>query len=131
MKGCGKSAPGVWRQAPHGKPHPEQDRIGVSCLLGRNISFRETRVGCLSAREQSPAEMNGCHRSADVEAYRLRDRTRLTGPPAPSGVYVAIGTTESRFQLGTLDTDDTGFAFDGGEVAPLFAFEHKCGQPPA
>ena len=29
MKGCGKSAPRSWQQERHGKPHREQDRIGV------------------------------------------------------------------------------------------------------
>ena len=28
VKGCGKSAPGAWQQASHGKPHPEQGQIG-------------------------------------------------------------------------------------------------------
>ena len=30
VKGCGKSAPGRWQQRSHGKPHPEQGRIGAS-----------------------------------------------------------------------------------------------------
>ncbi len=33
LKGCGKSAPGVWQQRLQGKPHPEQNQIGtVSCV---------------------------------------------------------------------------------------------------
>lgn len=30
MKGCGKSAPRIWQQVWHGKPHPEQDQIGAA-----------------------------------------------------------------------------------------------------
>ncbi len=30
MKGCGKSAPRTWQQGRHGKPHREQDQIGMT-----------------------------------------------------------------------------------------------------
>ncbi len=30
MKGCGKSAPRFWQQNWQGKPHPEQDQIGMT-----------------------------------------------------------------------------------------------------
>ncbi len=30
VKGCGKSAPRFWQQKWQGKPHPEQDQIGMS-----------------------------------------------------------------------------------------------------
>ncbi len=30
MKGCGKSAPRLWQQSWQGKPHPEQDQIGIA-----------------------------------------------------------------------------------------------------
>ncbi|VVT10804.1 conserved hypothetical protein [Sphingomonas sp. EC-HK361] len=50
VKGCGKSAPRAWQQGRHGKPHREQDRIGVarahSCVRG--VFPPATRVGRLS-----------------------------------------------------------------------------------
>jgi len=30
MKGCGKSAPRIWQQVRHGKPHLEQNQIGAA-----------------------------------------------------------------------------------------------------
>ena len=33
VKGCGKSAPRTWRQGRHGKPHREQNRIGMAGKL--------------------------------------------------------------------------------------------------
>jgi len=30
VKGCGKSAPPLWRQRGHGKPHLVQNRIGTT-----------------------------------------------------------------------------------------------------
>ncbi len=62
VKGCGKSAPGCWQQRPHGKPHPEQDQIGVS-------RRSQNRQGCFAPRDpgwllerarQRAAKMNGC-----------------------------------------------------------------------
>ena len=35
VKRCGKSAPGDWQPDPHGKPHREQCRIGISRGAGR------------------------------------------------------------------------------------------------
>jgi hypothetical protein len=46
VKGCGKSAPGRWQQRSHGKPHPEQGRIGASRpSLARAGVFRSERPG--------------------------------------------------------------------------------------
>ena len=42
VKGCGKSAPGRWRQGPHGKPHSEQGRT-VDASAGN-----QPRQGCPS-----------------------------------------------------------------------------------
>ena len=50
VKGCGKSAPGGWQQNPHGKPHPEQGRIGAArfCVSGaRAGGFHASRPGWL------------------------------------------------------------------------------------
>ena len=80
VKGCGKSAPGRWQQGPHGKPHPEQGRIGVSCRKAGG--FRAERPG-LAARavEQSPAQMNGCHPGAGPQGYRPgRQNPAYDGP---------------------------------------------------
>jgi len=40
VKGCGKSAPGPRQRGPHGKPHPEQGRIGVARSRKRAGVFR-------------------------------------------------------------------------------------------
>ncbi len=51
VKGCGKSAPGCWQQGPHGKPHPEQGRIGASRLRDcRQESFAPRGPGWLLER---------------------------------------------------------------------------------
>ncbi len=80
VKGCGKSAPRPWRQGWHGKPHPEQDRIGTARLAARpgRACFRPAvRVGrarrmatCVPDEWSSPTPRRGA------------DRTRLTGRPA-------------------------------------------------
>ena len=50
MKGCGKSAPRGWQQSRHGKPHQEQNRIGMSRPAGLAAPGRRIRaairVGC-------------------------------------------------------------------------------------
>jgi len=38
LKGCGKSAPGVWQQGPQGKPHPEQNQIGTVLWVAPSLS---------------------------------------------------------------------------------------------
>ena len=43
VKGCGKSAPGFWKQKLQGKPHLEQGQIGDDEIP---VSF-ESWVGCL------------------------------------------------------------------------------------
>ena len=54
VKGCGKSAPGSRQRGPHGKPHPEQGRIGAARRLDRQGCFAPSlraataRVGCSS-----------------------------------------------------------------------------------
>ena len=88
MKGCGKSAPGGRQRNPHGKPHPEQDRIGVSRppRAGRGVSPRETRVGCLSGRATGRRDewlplafgrgQNPAYRSPGIFSLLRNDRSR-------------------------------------------------------
>src|SRR5690606_25902387 len=60
MKGCGKSAPGVWQQKPHGKPHREQDQIGMT--RGNPACFEAMSSGLVArACRQRPPQMNGHH----------------------------------------------------------------------
>jgi len=48
VKWCGKSAPPVWQQNGHGKPHPEQDHIGTYERHARlGAILHHVRVGCL------------------------------------------------------------------------------------
>tara|TARA_R100001244_G_scaffold96522_6_gene72285 strand:+ start:51725 stop:52000 length:276 start_codon:yes stop_codon:yes gene_type:complete len=54
MKGCGKSAPRVWQQAWHGKPHLEQNQIGAA------YGFFGLQPGLVArATQQCMAQMNG------------------------------------------------------------------------
>jgi hypothetical protein len=49
VKRCGKSAPRVWQQTWQGKPHREQDHIGVASCRATWHGARlqaVTRVGC-------------------------------------------------------------------------------------
>ena len=39
VKGCGKSAPREWQQSWHGKPHLEQDQIGMGAPVYRASDF--------------------------------------------------------------------------------------------
>ena len=87
VKGCGKSAPGAWRQGPHGKPHREQDQIGMTRGFGPSL-FRGQiiRVGCTSVlatgatdewspRRGNAALQNPAYRSTGVflrRAFSLR-----------------------------------------------------------
>jgi hypothetical protein len=41
VKRCGKSAPRLWQQGRHGKPHREQDRIGAA--RAREVTFATSR----------------------------------------------------------------------------------------
>ena len=86
VKGCGKSAPGDWQQDPHGKPHPEQGRIGAArprASEGWGVSpqvrgfGQRLRPPGLAARalRQRKAKRNGC-RSAHVR----KETARITEP---------------------------------------------------
>ena len=77
VKGCGKSAPVLQQCGTHGKPHREQNLIGmVGRMLRhcRQAGFRATiRVGC----RRRPA--TGVPDEWPSSAVRRMDRTRLTG----------------------------------------------------
>ena len=44
VKGCGKSAPRGWQQPWHGKPHREQDQIGVAGQAGQPVLPSRIRI---------------------------------------------------------------------------------------
>lgn len=54
VKGCGKSAPGLRQRGPHGKPHPEQGRIGAARPRKRAGAFRIDRPGWLLELRSNP-----------------------------------------------------------------------------
>ena len=54
VKGCGKSAPGLRQRGPHGKPHPEQGRIGVARPCKRAGAFRIDHPGWLLELRSDP-----------------------------------------------------------------------------
>ena len=98
VKGCGKSAPGAWQQGPHGKPHREQDQIGMTRGFGPSL-FRGQiiRVGCTSVlatgatdewspRRGNAALQNPAYRSTGVEYAADLQRWRSAAPFAGSTV---------------------------------------------
>src|SRR5690606_14533558 len=94
VKGCGKSAPLVWRQARHGKPHRVQDRAapaapsGVDDRSGRKGAGRSLaphgadRVGNGAARETA-ARSGASPDTARATAFGLQ-ATPIPRAPAPS-----------------------------------------------
>jgi hypothetical protein len=76
VKGCGKSAPRAWQQGRHGKPHREQDRIGMVRAHAR-VRF-QTRPSGLVARgaQQCASQMNG-HRALGRTEPGLQANWRL------------------------------------------------------
>jgi hypothetical protein len=77
VKRCGKSAPRCRQRERHGKPHREQNRIGVARVLAKarpGLSGPATRVGCLTRRATGVAE-EWPSRAGQPAPYR----TRLTG----------------------------------------------------
>jgi hypothetical protein len=54
VKGCGKSAPRAWQQVRHGKPHREQNQIG---MVG--TEFSRVQVGFPNHRPGWLLEMHG------------------------------------------------------------------------
>ena len=82
VKGCGKSAPRGRRRSRQGKPHREQDQIGVAGRArkrgARSVIRPATRVGCLRRLAMGvPDEWPSRRRKPP-------DRTRLTGQLAIS-----------------------------------------------
>ena len=72
VKWCGKSAPRDWRQERHGKPHREQDQIGVAGRAGDKLVAPGTFPGPppgLVARggQQWPSQMNGRRGGATLQ----------------------------------------------------------------
>ena len=82
MKGCGKSAPGDGQPDPHGKPHPEQGRIGAARhgfghgwgVSPQGLGLRPPGLAA-GALRQRKAKRNGC-RSAHVR----KETARITEP---------------------------------------------------
>ena len=84
MKRCGKSAPRVRQRNRHGKPHREQDRIGMATRVVRESENARgsdvrlaVRVGCSRqcaniVPEEWPSRI-ACHKQA------VPYKTRLTG----------------------------------------------------
>ena len=97
VKGCGKSAPGLRQRGPHGKPRPEQGRIGVARSRKRAGVFRPSckrRPPGLAARamEQSMAQTNGCRRAAGVPLLALGiPRAEQNPAYRPPGISLHIG----------------------------------------
>ena len=71
LKWCGKSAPRLWQQRRHGKPHREQDQIGTARDVFR-IAVRVGRVRCVATH--IPEEWSSSHfGDGQNPAYRLSD----------------------------------------------------------
>ena len=69
LKGCGKSAPPCWEHHGQGKPHPEQDQIGITygaplrCYPGRSLEVFGNK-----------------HIRGMIVTYFGKYKTRLIGP---------------------------------------------------
>ncbi len=64
MKGWGKSPPRAWQQGRHGKPHREQNRIGMARVLssGRAQALSAPPSGLVARGvRQRASQMNGRH----------------------------------------------------------------------
>src|SRR5690242_9163929 len=71
LKWCGKSAPRLWQQRRHGKPHREQDQIGTARDVFR-IAVRVGRVRCVATH--IPEEWSSSHfGDGQNPAYRPSD----------------------------------------------------------
>ena len=91
LKWCGKSAPRLWQQRRHGKPHREQDQIGTARDVFR-IAVRVGRVRCVATH--IPEEWSSLRaREGQNPAYRPSDiffspsvfaSQALLRPPPPS-----------------------------------------------
>ena|GEM_PF-3919259 len=89
MKWCGKSAPRLWQQRRHGKPHREQDQIGTAGCVFR-VAVRVGRVRCVAT-----------HIPEEWSSPRKRYRTRLTGHltlPNLSSRPAALSAVRARTQ---------------------------------
>ena len=88
VKGCGKSAPRGRRRSRQGKPHREQDQIGVAGRArkrgARSVIRPATRVGCLRRLAMGAPDEWPSRRGNPP------DRTRLTGQLAISLPALAI-----------------------------------------
>lgn len=82
VKGWGKSPPRAWQHGWQGKPHREQDRIGMTWTAQAARPFPGQSSGWVAGGSaQALSQMNGCHVPAfGPEPYR----TRLTGQLANS-----------------------------------------------
>ena len=75
VKRCGKSAPRRWQQRWQGKPHREQDRIGMARAARRRglrprVSTRDHPGWLLEAGCEPGPEMNGRHVPAQAGAIQ-------------------------------------------------------------
>ena len=82
MKGCGKSAPRTWQQGRHGKPHREQDQIGMTRRFASRFSRPVIRVGC----SRTPV-------TAPIEEWPSRRRKSALQNPAyrSTGAFLRVG----------------------------------------
>ena len=77
VKGCGKSAPPRWQQGGHGKPHREQNQIGMADSVFTVRSVFGSSSGLVARGVQQWASQMNDHRLACFCTPRYR--TRLTG----------------------------------------------------
>ena len=134
VKGCGKSAP-RWRQRQrHGKPHPEQDRIGaarLSARTDRRVSRWIARVGrwSLAARQgreewlpapPRPEKDTGGVTEPGLQAprrIRTRARDHSRARFAKSGFLIGSGSVAGEHFDHIFSDDRTR----------LFAIGQRCG----
>ena len=69
MKRCGKSAPRLWQQSWHGKPHLEQGQIGKLAVL----------MAATCGPQALPGRLLEVRGDAHPRGMTVHDRTRLNG----------------------------------------------------
>ncbi len=101
VKGCGKSAPRAWRQGRHGKPHREQDQIGMaeaSRLM--RVSAQPSGSVARGVWRQAP-QMNGHPRDAWRRRPGQNPAYRPAGPLDCSRAGLFAGGNEMNIQNGS------------------------------
>jgi hypothetical protein len=125
VKGWGKSPPRRWRQGRHGKPHREQDRIGMTRPPARAASPFPGRSSGWVARggTQVPSQMNGCR------VRRPNGRRAIQNPAyRPTGNHLQNNARE-RSGFGDKRRRSNGLPALRNRSLSMFSHHRECRNP--